>query len=187
MQPTSPRSSPSPAAARNARVPSGAPSAVDALVLAKALGFGSGVVMLAFALAWVAGAFPAGTSVFAGFGLLAAVGAAMVAVWLHGRFLAGRTAQQLVGDGRLLAGHLQSLLAAAFAVKLAVLVVAFLVLRQQGVKFSELATFAITFAAASLLCQLATAGYLARAVQSRLARPLAAAGESDRSPPPARS
>lgn len=187
MQPSSPRSSPSPAATRNAQVPSAAPSAVDALVLGKALGVGIGAVMLAFALAWVAGAIPAGNAVFAAFGVLAAVGAAMVAVWLHGRFLAGRTARQLAGDGRLLAGHLQSLLAAAFAVKIAVLVVAFLLLRQQGVKFSELATFAITYAAASLLCQLATAGYLARAVQPRLAKPLAAARESDRLRPPARS
>lgn len=172
---------------RNARVPSGAATAVDAFLLAKALGVGIGVVMFAFAIVWVAGVLPAGDAAFATFGVLAALGAAVVVVWLHGRFLGGRTAHRLAGDGRLLAGHLQGLLAAAFGAKLAVLVVAFLVLRQQGVKFSELATFAITFAAASLLCQLVTAGYLARAIQPRIVGPVAATGESDRSSPPIRS
>jgi len=184
---SSPRSSPSPAAARNGNVPSPAPSVVDGLLLARALGFAVGVVMLGYSIAWLTGLIPSEHSVFAGFGVVGALGAAIVAVWLHGRFLRGGTARRLAGDGPLLAGHLQGLLAAAFAVKLAVLVVAFLLLRQQGVKFSELATFAITFAAASLLCQLASAGYLARAIQPRLGPPVASAGPSDRSPPPIRS
>lgn len=140
---------------------------VDALLLGRALAAGVGVAGAAFALAWLVGAFPEGATWFAAVGALAAVGAALVAVFLHGRFLSRDATRRFGGDGRLLAGHLQSLLAAAFAVKLAFVVLGVLVLRQQGVKFTELATFAVTFAAVSLLCQMATAGFLARAIQPK--------------------
>ena len=65
-------------------------------------------------------------------------------------------------DGRLLATRLQSLLAAAFAVKLVSLVLAVLVLRQLGTKFDDIATFAIAFAGGALLCQVVMALVLAR-------------------------
>lgn len=160
-----------PAAAPPAGGPGPIPSVVDAWLLGKALGFGVLLVGAVLGACLAVGVVPAVQQPFLMLGAGAAVGAAMVAVWLHGRFLAGRTAQRLQGDGRLLAGHLQSLLAAAFAVKLLVLVAAVLVLRQtvlQGPgKFPELATFCIAFAGASVLCQMATAGYLARAIQPR--------------------
>lgn len=153
-------------------------SVVDGVLLGKALGFGLSMVLVAGGVAWLGGLLPPDLVSFVAAGACAAVGAAMVAVWLHGRFLAGNTARRLSGDGQLLAGHLQGLLAAAFAVKLVFLVVAVFVLRQQDVKFQALAAFAIAFATASLLCQVATAAYLARAIQPKLA---AAAGPTTRS------
>jgi hypothetical protein len=102
-----------------------------------------------------------------GLGVGAAVFAAMFALWLHGRFLDPRAAAPFASDGKLMASRLQSLLAAAFAVKPAVVVIGVLALRQSGVKFDDMAVFAVTFAVASLLSQLATAGFLAHALQRR--------------------
>jgi hypothetical protein len=93
--------------------------------------------------------------------------AGMLALVLHGRFLDPRATAPFAGDARLLAGRLQGLLAAAFAAKLVVLVVAFLVLRQLGAKFADTATFCITFAGGALMYQVVTAVLLARAVQPR--------------------
>ncbi len=153
------------------------PAAVDALVLGRALGLGGAVVFAAFGVAWWIGVVPPASASFGALGAVAAIVAAIVAVWLHGRFLSGRGAERFAGDGRLLAGHLQGLLAAAFAVKLLVLVVAVFALRQQGVKFDDVATFAVTFAGASLLCQVTTAACLARAVRPKVVNePVAAAG-----------
>lgn len=94
------------------------------------------------------------------------VGGALVActfaLLLHGRFLDPRTTAPFAKDGRLLATRLQSLLAAAFAVKLALLVLVVLVLRQLGTKFEDVATFAVTFAGGALLCQVVMAFVLAR-------------------------
>jgi hypothetical protein len=78
-----------------------------------------------------------------------------------------------------MAGRVQGLLAAAFGVKLAVLVIVVLYLQrllpaaEPDAKFAATAAFCIAFAAASLVCQLATAGYLARALGRR---PTAALG-----------
>lgn len=156
------------------------PAAVDALVLGRALGFGGAVVFAVFGLAWWSGLVPTASAPFGALGAMAALGAAMVAVWLHGRFLSGRGAERFAGDGRLLAAHLQGLLAAAFAVKLLVLIAVVFALRQQGVKFDDIATFAVTFAAASLLCQVTTAACLARSIRPKLANaPNAAAGSAD--------
>ncbi len=95
-------------------------------------------------------------------GIGLALVAGMLALVLHGRFLDPKASAPFGHDARLLAGRLQGLLAAAFAAKLGVLVVAFFVLRQFGAKFADTATFCITFAAAALLYQLVTAGVLVR-------------------------
>lgn len=106
---------------------------------------------------------PAGSLPYYAGGVALALVACMLALVLHGRFLDPRTTAPFAKDGRLVAARLQSLLAAAFAVKLAGLVLAVLVLRQLGTKFADTATFAVTFAAAALLCQVVTALVLARA------------------------
>ena len=104
-------------------------------------------------------------------GLTAAGFAAMLTVWLHGRFAATPAP---TGDpartGHLITARLQSLLAAAFGVKLVVLVLGVLIIKQfplgeEPAKFSQLATFAVTFAGAALLCQLGTAFALARTLR----------------------
>ncbi|MFY9343971.1 MAG: hypothetical protein WAT39_15890 [Planctomycetota bacterium] len=112
-------------------------------------------------------------------GLLAALFAGMLALFLHGRFLDPRTAAPFARDGRLLGSRLQALLAAAFAAKVGVLVLGIVALRLAGVKFAALAGFAVTFAACALLCQLTTAMALVRGVKHRGAgpRPGAAAPE----------
>ncbi|HEB54162.1 MAG TPA: hypothetical protein ENI87_12990 [bacterium] len=122
---------------------------------------------------------------FSGEGLLAAAslpyyvaglcgaGFAMLAtVWLHGRFAATAAPADADRADFLVAARLQTLLAAALGVKLAVLVVGFLLLKRfplgpEPAKFSDIATFGVTFAAASLLCQLGTAFALARALRRR--------------------
>jgi hypothetical protein len=126
------------------------------------IGVAAGVVLFVWP-----GLLPADAMAFYATGLGAALLAGMVALWLHGRFLDPAATAPFAKDGRLLAGRLQSLLAAAFAAKLAVLVAGVLVLRAAGVKFADAATFAVTFAGGALLCQLATAFSLARAVQQR--------------------
>lgn len=116
---------------------------------------------------FTAGVLETGDWPFYALGIGAALLAGMLALLLHGRFLDPRTTAPFAKDGQLLAGRLQSLLAAAFGAKLGVLIVGVMALRFTGVKFAGLATFAITFAGAALLCQLATATSLARAVQRR--------------------
>lgn len=114
-------------------------------------------------LAWLPGpALP-----FYGAGIGMALVAGMLALVLHGRFLDPKATAPFGSDARLLAGRLQGLLAAAFAAKLGVLVLAFFVLRQFGAKFADTATFCITFAAAALLYQLVAAGVLVRLLRPR--------------------
>lgn len=144
-----------------------------ALLRAAAAVLGAAVVV-GFVIFRLAGLLPVEAVVYYAMGIAAALFAGMLALILHGRFLDPRATAPFARDGRLLAGRLQSLLAAAFAVKLAVLVVGVLVLRQLGTKFAESATFAITFAGGALLCQLVTAAVLARAVQQRSASSAAA-------------
>lgn len=149
--------------------------------LVRALAFGAVVVVAALLVAWMAGLVPVATRNHVVFGVAAALLASTAAVWLHGRFLDPRAAQPFAQDGRLMAGRVQSLMAAAFGVKLAVLVVVVLYLQRvlsaehPDVKFAATASFCIAFAAASLVCQLATAGYLARAFSRRRTSPLGAA------------
>lgn len=158
-------------------IPSTAPPAdVSSGALLRAFGQASAVVVLAGAAAGalVHGMLPDGGLAYYAAGLGAALLAGMLTLVLHGRFLDPRTTAPFANDGRLAGARLQTLLAAAFAVKLAVLVAAVLVLRQAGTKFPLVATFAVTFAGGALVCQVATATCLARALRQR--RAAAAAG-----------
>jgi len=98
-------------------------------------------------------------------GVGAAILALAIALRFHGRLLR-RAGSAAVADPKLAArlegGRLQALLAAAFVLKLLALIVGVLVLRANGVKFSDVAAFAIAFAAASLICQVVAAGSLVR-------------------------
>jgi hypothetical protein len=132
--------------------------------------------VLAMALAvsvWALGVLPAGLEAWVAYGCGAALLATGLALVLHGRFLDRRALASLRGDPRLMAGRLQGLMAAALMLKLATVTIGVLVLRSQGVKFQEVAAFAVAFAAASLVCQVTAAGTLVRAM-SRAARPAAA-------------
>lgn len=158
------------------RQPALAPTSIDVRMLGRALAFSAAVAGLVLAavggVAFGATDWLPGTSLpYFVTGYAAAVFAAMIGVWLHGRFLDGRRVAALgaafASDPRLQASRLQSLLAAAFGGKLFVLIVGVFGLRQAGAKFADITTFAVTFAGASLLCQLATAGFLSRAVQLR--------------------
>jgi hypothetical protein len=138
-------------------------------VLGKAIGKASLCVVAAAALVWATGLLPEGTPYYVALGTAAALLAGMAAVWLHGRLLDRNASLPFASDGRLMASRVRSLLAAAFGVKLVVLVLGVVALHQSGVKFAELAAFCITFAAASLVCQLATAFSLSRAIGRRSA------------------
>jgi hypothetical protein len=134
--------------------------------------------VLAMALAvsvWALGLLPVGLEAWVAYGCGAALLATGLALVLHGRFLDRRTLTSRRGDPRLMASRLQGLMAAALMIKLATVTIGVLVLRSQGVKFQEVAAFAVAFAAASLVCQVTAAGTLVRAM-SRAARPAAAAG-----------
>jgi hypothetical protein len=127
------------------------------------LGLGAIVGAALFGLA----ALPVAVLPFYGAGVAVALVAGLATLLLHGRFLDPKAIAPFARDGRLLSQRLQSLLAAAFGAKLAILVLAFFLMRALGMKFADTTTFAITFAAAALLCQLATALSLARALQPR--------------------
>lgn len=149
-------------------------------LLVRGLARGALAAAVVGGLAWSLGAAPAGAGPYLGLGVLVAIVAAAAALWLNGRFLAtdaGGGATRL--DGALLGARLQGLLAAALMVKLAVLGIAMFALHRAGVKFEALATFCVAFAAASLICQLTSAGYLSRALGSRTG---GAARPSDQSP-----
>ncbi|HEX6812380.1 MAG TPA: hypothetical protein VF384_12200 [Planctomycetota bacterium] len=137
------------------------------LLLGRAFGFAVLVVALIAVPVWALGLVPAGGVTWYAAGIGASLFAAMLAICVHGRFLDSRAPSAYAHDGRLMAGRLQSLLAIAFGAKLAVLVLGVFLLRQADVKFEALATFCITFAAVSLVSQLATAAYLSRAMSQR--------------------
>lgn len=130
------------------------------------VGLAAGVGLLLFGpFALLAG----DASPFYASGVGLALLAGMLALFVHGRFLDPRTTAPFARDARLLGGRLQGLLAAAFAAKLGVLVLAFVALRQLGAKFADIAVLCIAFAAYALVYQLVTACFLARALQPRAA------------------
>lgn len=102
-------------------------------------------------------------------GLAAAALAMSLTIWLHGRF----AATQMPGATRhAVSARLTGLLAAGMGVKMAMLVLGFLALKQfslgpEPAKFSDITTFAVTFVGAALLCQIGTAWTLARALGRR--------------------
>lgn len=165
-------------ATTNVTAPAGASSWA---LLLRALRAGVGAVLLLTALAWLAGLFPPATTGYALAGIAAALFAAALALWLHGRFLDARLARGQAPDHHSLSGQLQGLLGVAFGAKLAVLVLGMLYLHRTfpsgdgDAKFAATASSCIAFAAASLVCQLATAGYLARTLSRRRTVPLGVA------------
>lgn len=99
-------------------------------------------------------------------GLAAAALAMVLTIWLHGRFasthMPGATSHAV-------SARLTGLLAAGMGVKMALLVLGFLALKQfplgaEPAKFSDITTFAVSFVGAALLCQVGTAWTLARAL-----------------------
>jgi|JI102314A1RNA_FD_contig_91_838993_length_1397_multi_2_in_0_out_0_2 hypothetical protein len=140
---------------------------LDLPVLCRALAVGAGVAAAVAAVVWLLGCVPAESVSFFWLGLGASVVAAMLALLLHSRVLDPRKAAPFAANPGQLAGRFHGLLAAAFGSKLAILVLGVLALRKAGVKFDGLATFCVTFAAASVICQVATAGYLSRMLQYR--------------------
>lgn len=160
-------------------VPSAAATSTEPSLL-RAMAFGIGVVMAVLVLLWLARLLPAETTGYVALGAGGALLAGVLALWLHGRMIGRRGETAFAGDVRRMAGHLQGLLAAAFVVKLAVLVLGVLYLQRvladdpSDAKFAATASFCIAFAGASLVCQLATAGYLARALGRRTPSAVAA-------------
>ncbi|MFN3240229.1 MAG: hypothetical protein ACE37K_01825 [Planctomycetota bacterium] len=104
-------------------------------------------------------------------GLVLAAAAMMLTIWVHGRF----AATQMPGaTSHAVSARLTGLLAAGMGVKMALLVLGFLALKQfplseEATKFSDITTFAVTFVGAALLCQTGTALILARALGRRIA------------------
>ncbi len=150
--------------------------------LLRALTFGLAAVGVAGALGWVV-LFGVGEPAaeirpsFYAIGLAGAAFAGITTVWLHGRLANLGGDLGAAATGRLMAARIQALLAAGFAVKLAVLVIGVFGLRQITVgdaptKFSDLATFAVTFAAAALVCQLTIAAQMARSMRQLRGAPM---------------
>ena len=163
-------------------VPAIASGDLSRVELLGALSFGLLAVVVAGVLGWGAlfwgGAQADGIRpTFYMLGLAGAAFAGIVTVWLHGRIAGLRGGHDAALSGRLIAARMQGLLAAGFVVKLAVLVLGFFFVRRITIdgsptKFTDVATFAVTFAAAALLCQLATAARLSRSMrQLQGARP----------------
>ena len=157
--------------------PSPATFPAQALVRALALGVAAIAVPGAVvgALVFTGDGALAAAAPYYAVGLGAAVFAAMFTVWLHGRLASagsGGTGADMRLAARVQALRFQGLLAAAFGVKLVVLVAGVFVLRavplrEGGVKFTDTATFAVTFVAASLVLQLATAASISKSLRDR--------------------
>ena len=151
-----------------------APGASSAVDLLPALSRGSLAVGVLAVAAWSTGALPAANQPFLAIGAGAALAATGLAVILHSRVLDRRFAASMANDAKLIAGRMQGLLAVGLLLKLFTVTVGVLWLRAVGVKFDAVATFAVAFAAASLVCQVTAAGSLVRST----ARRGAVAGES---------
>lgn len=139
-------------------------------VLCRAFGIASAVVTVVAWLVWRSGVVVADSGDLVAWGVFAAVGASAAALLLHVRILAMRPGTG-GSDGALLAARLQGLLGAAFLMKLVVVAIAVLSMRQAGAKFETIAIFAITFAVASIIGQVISASLVARAIGSPPSRP----------------
>lgn len=156
-----------------------APADSSALRAAGRLGLfaGAGAAVLLLSVGVVAGVVPDGAVPFAVLGAtLAILGALAAQVW-HVRLarsgVAAGPGPQGPGapDPRLLAAQLQAWLAAGFGVKFALLAGVGLLLHLLGVKFTGIGAFAVAFAVAALLCQVAAALSLSRALTSNAGSP----------------
>ena len=159
-------------------------SGMPAGALVRALGLGVVALAVLAVPAWLlcfrSGADWALSQPYFVVGLGAAVFAAIISVWLNGRIAAHRTAKA-GGDAALTARleglRLQGLLAAGFGAKLVVVTVGVVAGRAfplrlnevaSDVKFVDIVSFAVTFAAASLVMQLITATSIARSLRRRV-------------------
>jgi len=133
----------------------------------RALLAGAGAAALGLGVVLATGALPAGMTPFVAGGTVLAVGAGALALVVHGRWIDRPAQRGTPGDGRLLAGRLQTLLGLSFVVKLALFAAGAFTLVGLGVGFPQIAAFAIAFAAASLLCQGTAALCLERALSRR--------------------
>lgn len=98
------------------------------------------------------------------YGVLTALCVSALSVFASAKLFA-RSAT--AGDGKLEGMRLQGLLGVSMAGKLMVLLAAGLLLRGNGVKFASIAVFAVSFAGAALLAQLAVTVVLLREVRRR--------------------
>jgi hypothetical protein len=144
-----------------------APAAAPTVALLPALLRGAVAVGVLAVGCAASGWLPSGSAPYLALGAGAALAATGLALVLHGRILDRRFAARLADDAHLIAGRLQGLLALGLLLKLATLCVAVLWLRAAGVKFDAVTTFAVSFAAASLVCQVTAAGCLLRAMSRR--------------------
>ena len=106
------------------------------------------------------GVVPAASRNYVPVGLAAAMLAALLVALTQRGIVRAETG----GDPRMASAALQSYLGLAFVAKLLVLGLGVGGLSLAGLKFASLATFALTFVGAALICQLTAAGYLSRAL-----------------------
>lgn len=141
------------------------PQASATSLVARATLLGVAVATVPCVAVWLSGAVPVENRSY----LLLGLGAAIAAALLVALTQRGVVSTGAGDDARLTAARLQSWLGLAFGAKLLVLLLGVGGLWLTGLKFEGLATFALTFVGAALICQLAAAGYLARAL-NRAAR-----------------
>ncbi|GAB4148179.1 MAG: hypothetical protein Fur0037_16470 [Planctomycetota bacterium] len=126
----------------------------------KATALGSAIAAAAGALLWAIGPLPSDLGCYLGMGILAALLTEAVVFSLVKAILRVRSG----GDPSATGQRLQILMGSGFAVRLLVLAAGVFGLRQAGLKFESIATFALAFAGAALICQVCSAAILARAL-----------------------
>jgi len=149
----------------------------------RALAIGALATAAAAGLAQCLGVVPAGFAAFVWLGAGAALASGAAATAVHALLLRDRTAAPgsvpAATAGRLHAMRMQAALGIGFLAKLAGLGIGVGALVAADVKFTAIASFAVAFAAASLVFQLCTALSLARAASGRAGRVPSGSGSSD--------
>jgi hypothetical protein len=138
---------------------------------------GIAAAAVAWAGCWATGILPAESVMSAGLGVALAAVAALAAAVLHRRMAARQDE-----PGALVAGAgVTRALALGFVIKLLAFAAGSACVLLSGMKFPQVAAFAIAFAAAALVCQAVAALGLARQLQSRsVPREQSTDGQSDR-------
>ncbi|MFM1872125.1 MAG: hypothetical protein RL398_1547 [Planctomycetota bacterium] len=139
-------------------------SSVPSLPLGRAFCTALVAVAVAAACAWAVGLFDAERGPWIGIGGGVAIAVATLTLLALGRVFDRRGEAALGADSKMQAMRLQGLLGVGFGAKLAVLAIGCVLLSASGLKFQQLAAFAVAFAVASLLAQLAVTGTLLRDV-----------------------